>query len=76
MLPGQANRLGEYFAYLDDLRKTGATNMFGAAPYLAHAHSMPLTEARSILGMWMGIPIDSGSPDERARAALAKAGAA
>ena len=24
----------EYFEFLDDLRETGATNMYGAGPYL------------------------------------------
>jgi hypothetical protein len=42
-----------YFEYLDKLRESGVTNMFGAAPYLAEAFSLTKPEARTILGEWM-----------------------
>lgn len=39
--------------FLNDLRRSGVTNMFGAAPYLAEEFGIPKTEARTILGEWM-----------------------
>lgn len=42
----------KHFVYLDALRKSGATNMFGAAPYLAEAFDMPIKEARVVLQKW------------------------
>tara|TARA_R110000824_G_scaffold290860_3_gene479324 strand:+ start:90 stop:257 length:168 start_codon:yes stop_codon:yes gene_type:complete len=42
-----------YFEYLDELRESGRTNMFGAAPYLAGAFGLDKYEARSILKEWM-----------------------
>jgi hypothetical protein len=43
----------EMFDYLDVLRETGVTNMFGAAPYLQQAFGIEKTEAKSILLEWM-----------------------
>lgn len=43
----------EAFEYLDVLRETGITNMYGAAPYLANAFGIDVKEARAILGDWM-----------------------
>ena len=43
----------EYFEYLDVLRETGVTNMFGAAPYLEQAFGLNRNEARKVLGEWM-----------------------
>jgi hypothetical protein len=43
----------EYFDYLDNLRESGVTNMFGAAPYLQEAFDLTRTEAREILKEWM-----------------------
>jgi hypothetical protein len=34
------NELAEMFQYLDDLRQSGATNMFGAGPYLEGAFGL------------------------------------
>ena len=39
--------------FLDVVRSSGVTNMFGAAPYVATAFDMPRTEARRILSLWM-----------------------
>ena len=39
--------------YLDGLRARGATNMFGAAPYLQRAFNLPPVEARAELSRWM-----------------------
>jgi hypothetical protein len=42
-----------YFKFLDALRESGVTNMFGAAPYLAGAFSISNSRAREILLEWM-----------------------
>ena len=43
----------EYFDYLELLRKSGVTNMFGAAPYLQQEFGLDRREARTILKQWM-----------------------
>jgi hypothetical protein len=43
----------EYYEYLDELRESGETNMFGAAPYLAAAFGLDKREARKVLSAWM-----------------------
>ena len=43
----------EYYDYLDELRESGITNMFGAAPYLADEFGVDKRQARSILSSWM-----------------------
>jgi hypothetical protein len=43
----------EHLEYLDDLRESGVTNMFGAAPYVQECFDLTKNEARSILGYWM-----------------------
>ena len=43
----------EYFEFLNELRDSGVTNMFGAAPYLQEAFGLDKYEAREILGAWM-----------------------
>lgn len=39
--------------YLDDLRESGATNMFGAGPYVQKKFGVGQKEAHSLLGYWM-----------------------
>jgi hypothetical protein len=39
--------------YLDELRESGVTNMFGAAPYVEVAFGLTTNEARSVLSYWM-----------------------
>ena len=43
----------EHLEYLDDLRESGATNMFGAAPYLMDEFGLDKREARAVLSYWM-----------------------
>jgi len=43
----------EYYVYLEDLRQSGVTNMFGAGPYLQKAYGLNPREAREVLGSWM-----------------------
>lgn len=52
----EANEMEEYFSYLEELRESGATNMFGATPYLQE-HFPELRHdsrrAHEILQAWM-----------------------
>ena len=43
----------KYFDYLVELRDSGETNMFGAAPYLERRFGLSRTEARNILVQWI-----------------------
>ena len=45
--------LSEYFEYLDELRLSGETNMFGAGEYLQREFGLDRREARDILMTWM-----------------------
>ncbi len=63
--------LVEYFDYLDDLRESGRTNMFGAGSYLREEQGLGRDEAPLILKAWMDT--FDGSSDERVDAALASA---
>jgi len=49
-----------YFYFLEDLRESGATNMFGAASYLVDVFGLDRREAKDILLEWMMLP---RSPD-------------
>ena len=46
-------QMQEYFEYLEELRDSGVTNMFGAAPYLQREFNLSSKEARDILLKWM-----------------------
>ncbi len=41
------------FDYLDDLRDSGLTNMFGAGPYVQREFGLDKQTARAYLGEWM-----------------------
>lgn len=43
----------ECFDYLERLRQSGVTNMFGAAPYLQRRFDLSHKEAVNILSKWM-----------------------
>ena len=43
----------EVFNYLNDLRSSGETNMFGAAPYVVRQFDIPKSEANSLCVLWM-----------------------
>jgi hypothetical protein len=47
------SELQEYLDYLDDLRESGVTNMFGAGAYLEDAFNLGRDAARSVLTYWM-----------------------
>lgn len=48
-----AKTKNKYWIYLEELRKSGVTNMFGAAPYLEKAFDLSHREATQILADWM-----------------------
>lgn len=43
----------EYDCYLEGLRRSGVTNMYGASRYLEYEFSLDKYEAREILSSWM-----------------------
>jgi len=43
----------EVFEYLDELRESGATNMFGATPYIVKEFRYSEQESRRMLSLWM-----------------------
>ncbi|AMO55565.1 hypothetical protein GZ77_09500 [Endozoicomonas montiporae] len=53
----------EHLTYLDELRESGVTNMFGASSYLeAEFPELGRNEARDILMYWMATFEDPHSP--------------
>ena len=42
-----------YWNFLELLRRSGVTNMFGATPYLQESFDLDKTKARNILADWM-----------------------
>jgi hypothetical protein len=42
-----------HLAYLDELRESGVTNMYGARPYLQEAFGLEKQVATTILDYWM-----------------------
>ena len=43
----------QVFEYLDELRESGVTNMFGATPYIVREFDISTKEARTLLKKWM-----------------------
>ena len=43
----------KYFSYLNVLRDSGVTNMFGASPYLQNEFGLNKNEAKKVLAAWM-----------------------
>ena len=52
-MPERTVLTDEMAEYLELLRRSGATNMFGAAPYLANEFDMSDKEAKIALIEWM-----------------------
>jgi hypothetical protein len=48
-----AVRIIKVFVYLDDLRESGVTNMFGARPYLVRTFKFDEKTAGKYLSAWM-----------------------
>jgi hypothetical protein len=71
------NALADYFEFLDALRESGATNMFGAGPYLTRKYrGMSKSEASAVLGAWMGSFSKTLPLEDRAMNAIEKSEAA
>ena len=47
------DKMAQYFTYLDILRESGVTNMFGAVPYIVEEFGVTGAEAVVILSEWM-----------------------
>ncbi len=47
------NEMKEYFDYLVELRDSGETNMWGAAPYIQREFGVTYKEAKDILLAWI-----------------------
>tara|TARA_R100000697_G_C5307214_1_gene159701 strand:- start:27 stop:224 length:198 start_codon:yes stop_codon:yes gene_type:complete len=43
----------EYYVYLEELRQSGETNMFGSAPYLREEFGLGRRESIKIVANWM-----------------------
>lgn len=43
----------EVFVYLDNLRESGVTNMWGAGAYVEEEFDMGHREAQAVVGRWM-----------------------
>ena len=52
-MKNQKHEYEEYFIFLDELRESGITNMYGATPYLQEAFELAQDEAQIILVEWM-----------------------
>jgi uncharacterized protein YciI len=42
-----------HLKYLDQLRESGVTNMYGAGPYLQRVYKLARDDAHKVLGYWM-----------------------
>jgi len=60
----------EHFYFLDRLRESGATNMWGATPYLEEEFNLPHNEASKIHLAWMKTFDHDKTPAERVELAL------
>jgi hypothetical protein len=45
--------MNKYFEYLNKLRDSGVTNMFGAPKYLVQEFGLNLQESKNIVTEWM-----------------------
>lgn len=43
----------KHLVFLDELRKSGVTNMFGSAPYVQAAFRMPREKASATVAYWI-----------------------
>jgi hypothetical protein len=50
----------EVFYFLNDLRESGVTNMFGATPYIVDEYPMDKKQASEILSKWMKLFNENG----------------
>lgn len=64
--------LADYFAYLDDLRESGVTNMYGSGPYLHRVYGLSKDASDAVVRAWMHTFSHNKTPVERAEKALAE----
>ena len=57
----------EFFVYLDALRRSGVTNMMGAAPYLVEKFGLSKHHSQEILTLWQKTFDQKIKVDRRAR---------
>ena len=55
----------EVFSYLDDLKESGVTNMFGARPYVEEEFGFSKVKSGHLLSKWMRTFEDGLSVSER-----------
>ena len=60
--------LTQMFEYLDELRESGVTNMFGAGPYVERRFDLPASEANDVLVRWMDTFSEEPAADRAAKA--------
>jgi hypothetical protein len=61
----------EFFEYLDTLRASGTTNMYGASPFVADQFGLDKREAKTAVMAWMNTFGDgSSTPKDRAKKAI------
>lgn len=46
-------KYGKYFEFLESLRRSGVTNMYGATPYLIEAFNLRKDIAHLVLSTWI-----------------------
>lgn len=54
-----------YFDFLEDLRQSGDTNMFGSSPYLQAAYGLSKQEATATVGKWMKLHAEPARCSEK-----------
>lgn len=62
--------LTKQFQFLDQLRESGSTNMFGAGPYLEDAFGLKRRSGAPILSAWIKTFSHDSTPAERAKDAI------
>lgn len=50
---GKETDIEKYVIYLEELRQSGKTNMYGATPYLQKAFGITYEKAKEVLLYWM-----------------------
>ena len=53
MIKYTENEIQEFKRFLNDLRESGTTNMFGAGKNLEYEFGLEKAEARKVLSSWM-----------------------
>ena len=61
----------EAYTYLDELRDSGKTNMFGAGPYVESHFGISKNEAKEFVSGWM-CSVEDGTWDMEAHEAVEK----